>query len=100
MIIDKNYEATFTGTFDLDLDLFAQICGLDDNSPKGFELYTTKKVQNRKHRKRRINKKWAKRYGFRDVMDQRLDCDITYAENVDGVFTFNAIKRGEKNDKS
>ena len=24
-------------------------------------------VQNRKHKKKRINKKWAKRYGFREV---------------------------------
>ena len=27
-------------------------------------IITTKKVQNRKHRKKRINKKWAKRYGY------------------------------------
>ena len=27
-------------------------------------IVTTKRYQNRRHRKRRIDKKWAKRYGF------------------------------------
>ena len=31
----------------------------------------TKKVQRRTHKKRRINKKWAKRYGYRDVPDKK-----------------------------
>lgn len=29
----------------------------------------TKTVQRRTHKKRRINKKWAKRYGYKDVVD-------------------------------
>lgn len=29
----------------------------------------TKEVQRRTHRKRRINKKWLKRYGFKTVLD-------------------------------
>ena len=29
----------------------------------------TKQVQRRTHRKRRINKKWAKRYGYKTVLD-------------------------------
>lgn len=29
----------------------------------------TKDVQRRKHRKKRINKKWLKRYGFKSVPD-------------------------------
>lgn len=27
-------------------------------------IVTTRRVQNKRHRKKRINKKWAKRYGF------------------------------------
>lgn len=27
-------------------------------------IITTRKIQNKKHHKRRINKKWAKRYGY------------------------------------
>lgn len=29
----------------------------------------TKEVQRRNHRKRRINKKWLKRYGYKTVLD-------------------------------
>lgn len=39
----------------------------------GYTLYAsdliTKKVQRRSHRKRRINKKWRKRYGYKYVLD-------------------------------
>lgn len=30
-------------------------------------IITTRKFQRRKHRKKRINKKWAKRYGFKTI---------------------------------
>ena len=30
-------------------------------------IITTRKFQRRKHRKKRINKKWAKRYGFETI---------------------------------
>ena len=42
----------------------------------------TKKVQCRTHRKRRINKKWAKRYGFKEVVDDSkaiVACGCIYA---------------------
>lgn len=32
----------------------------------------TKKAQRRTHRKRRINKKWRKKYGFKDVPDDSV----------------------------
>ena len=39
----------------------------------GFKIYETtaitKQVQRRRHRKRRINKKWLKRYGYKTVLD-------------------------------
>ena len=39
----------------------------------GFRLIETtvitKEVQRRTHHKRRINKKWAKRYGYKTVLD-------------------------------
>jgi hypothetical protein len=52
----------------------------------GFPLIQTtaitKQVQRRTHRKRRINKKWAKRYGYKTVLDDgRIICagDCIYA---------------------
>ena len=34
-------------------------------------IVTTKYVQNRKHKKKRINKKWAKRYGYSEINTQQ-----------------------------
>lgn len=43
------------------------------NSLMGYRLIETnvltKKVQARTHKKKRINKKWMKRYGFKEVPD-------------------------------
>lgn len=33
-------------------------------------VITTRRIQNRKHRKKRINKKWAKIYGFTEYESQ------------------------------
>lgn len=39
----------------------------------GYRLYETtsitKRIQRRTHRKKRINKKWLKRYGYKTVLD-------------------------------
>jgi hypothetical protein len=39
----------------------------------GFKIYETtaitKQVQRRRHRNRRINKKWLKRYGYKTILD-------------------------------
>lgn len=45
----------------------------------GFRLIETtaitKQVQRWRHKKRRINKKWAKRYGYKTVLDdERIVC--------------------------
>ena len=52
----------------------------------GFRLIETttitKEVQRRTHHKRRINKKWAKRYGYKTVLDDGriIQCgDCIYA---------------------
>ena len=34
-------------------------------------IVTTKYVQNRRHRKKRINKKWAKKYGYSEINTQQ-----------------------------
>ena len=43
------------------------------NCYDGFDIVETtaitKKVQRRTHKKRRINKKWLKRYGYKTVLD-------------------------------
>lgn len=61
--IYKTDEYSFTGTFKIDHNALKE---LYDSSSR-WDLYYTVKVQNRRHKKRRINKKWAKRYGYRLV---------------------------------
>lgn len=46
------------------------------------------KIQKRTHKKRRINKKWAKRYGFKDVV---LTGDVIQAEGNES-YTINSPK--------
>lgn len=69
----------------------------------GFRLVetnaVTKEVQRRTHRKRRINKKWAKRYGYKTVPDDgRLivfgDCILGTPKTVKKIIT--AMKGGAK----
>ena len=57
----------------------------------GFQLIETtaitKQVQRRTHRKRRINKKWAKMYGYKTVLDdgriiQFEDCILATPKTI------------------
>ena len=64
--MDMLKSESFTASLDVDSNLFAELIGT--NYKSGWELWYEKKVQRRRHRKRRINKKWAKRYGYRNVM--------------------------------
>ena len=43
-------------------------CGPDISASLSFSGEGIKRVQIRKHRKKRINKKWAKRYGYKTVL--------------------------------
>lgn len=62
----------------------------------GIPIYiATKRIQRRKHRKRRINKKWAKRYGFFEYNMM----PIGHPAMIDGVLwmtqrDFDALKKG------
>lgn len=57
-------ELTFE-TANVDIDT---LLGIDKtNMPDTYDLTHTKVVQCRRHKKKRINKKWAKRYGYKTV---------------------------------
>lgn len=62
----------------------------------GFRLIETtaitKQIQRRTHRKRRINKKWAKRYGYKTVLDDERvvrvgDCLFATPNTVKKIIT-------------
>lgn len=66
----------------------------------GFRLVETtaitKQVQRRTHRKRRINKKWLKRYGYKTVLDDGSiihfgDCLLATPKTIKKIIT--AIKK-------
>lgn len=63
----------------------------------GFRLVETtaitKQVQRRTHRKRRINKKWLKRYGYKTVLDdERIiqfgDCLLATPNTIKKIIVF------------
>lgn len=90
MITDFSSSMTFGADIsNTDID-FEDILGIRYAVPSTFTLYTIKEVQCRKHRKKRINKKWAKRYGFRTVTEKLCDVkDIKVnGENDDGLTTY------------
>lgn len=67
-IHDPTYEFTFNANKPIDTEEFYKILGIDmANMPDGYDIKCTKFVQVRKHKKKRINKKWLKRYGYKQV---------------------------------
>ena len=45
-----------------------KVLGIDtSNMPDAYDIQFIKFVQARKHKKRRINKKWLKRYGYKQI---------------------------------
>lgn len=53
---------------DVNSDIFKQIPGIDLSNSRdmscSMKLLSPYQIQKRKHKKRRINKKWAKKYGY------------------------------------
>lgn len=60
--------AEFEMTADIDIPLFEKLCGVDlahgRDMTASLSFREPYQVQARRHKKRRINKKWAKRYGY------------------------------------
>ena len=65
---DPTYEFTFNADNPIDTEEFYKILGIDiANMPDAYDIQFIKFVQARKHKKRRINKKWLKRYGYKQI---------------------------------
>ena len=66
---DSIYEFTFNADKPIDTEEFYKILGIDiANMPDAYDVQFIKIVQARKHKKRRINKKWLKRYGYKKMI--------------------------------
>lgn len=60
---------TFSTDEPMDTEKFYKTIGYDpSNLPDKYDIQFQKFVQARKHKKRRINKKWLKRYGYKVVL--------------------------------
>lgn len=68
-------------------DLFNKLCGVKNGKfESDFSISYCSYVQTRKHRKKRINKKWLKRYGCKEVIKELPGWKV---ESYDGrSFTF------------
>lgn len=61
---DSTYEMTFT----IDELINIDDLGIDTlNVPSAYDIQYVRIVQARKHKKKRINKKWLKRYGYKQI---------------------------------
>lgn len=66
---DPTYTMTFNSDEPIDTEEFYRILGIDTaNMPDAYDIQYIKFVQARKHKKRRINKKWLKRYGYKQMI--------------------------------
>lgn len=88
MKILDNYEMTFTMTSTFDDDLINDLLGIDAALGNFSFSYTTK-VQAKKHRKWRTNKKWLKRYGYKDVVMESDGWNVK--ESGGGEVTFEKV---------
>lgn len=61
---------SFTGT--IEKETLFKVLGVDiSKTPDAYKIQVTKPVQRRKHKKKRINKKWLKKYGYKILVDFR-----------------------------
>ena len=66
-------------------EVFNKLC--DALKKPKFNLENKRMIQRRKHRKKRINKKWAKRYGYKPITVKLRNVEI---KSVDG-YTFEIL---------
>ena len=63
------YEMSFNINKPIDREEFMKIIGVDrSNMSDAYDIQFVKIIQARKHKKKRINKKWERRYGYKQVL--------------------------------
>ena len=79
---DPTYTMTFNSDEPIDTEEFYRILGIDTaNMPDAYDIQFVKFVQARKHKKRRINKKWLKRYGCKQILVESKGWKIKHDTN-------------------
>lgn len=68
----KKGETTLSFASTIEKETLFKVLGVDiSKTPDAYKISVTKPVQRRKHKKRRINKKWLKKYGYKIQIDLR-----------------------------
>lgn len=68
----KKGETTLSFTSTIEKETLFKVLGVDiSKTPDAYKISVTKPVQRRKHKKKRINKKWLKKYGYKTLVDFR-----------------------------
>lgn len=84
---DASFEIPISFTDDYDTIMKALIPD-DFYSDFNMTIGVPIKVQIRRHRRKRINKKWAKRYGYKTIIKD-VECIIdTFTDDCDGRVSF------------
>ena len=84
---DATTEITFSHNNPMSIKEFNKIIGVDlSDKPDAYDIQFKKFVQARKHKKRRINKKWLKRYGVKTVLVDTKDWMVKHC--TDGTVEF------------
>lgn len=85
--IFNGYEGSLEYNIEQDLDIIGNIFGIDmSKKPDAYDIVYSYAVQVRKHKKKRINKKWAKKYGYKIV--HKISKGWVLAYHEDGTFEF------------
>ena len=67
-IESPDFEITFDNANPMNFDGLLKVLGVDwSNKPDAYDVQFVKFVQARKHHKKRMNKKWLKRYGVKQI---------------------------------
>ena len=83
----KRGEITMSLTDPIENEDLFEAFGVDtSNVPDKYSIFLTKPIQRRKHKKKRINKKWLKKYGYKLLVDYKDDCRIKSYK--DGTYEF------------
>ncbi len=81
---DFDKELTFSMDATISQDLLELIVPKQPEDTK-MKIVYKKNIQARKHRKKRINKKWLKKYGYKEVL---VISDGWQFEDINGTYNF------------
>ena len=93
MFLPRDKEVCFNGQCSLNSKLLFDLIRPVQTDNTTLHLTHSTNVPKRKHRKRRINKKWLKRYGYKEVTTT-LSGTISAKKDGNDQFTFTVDNMG------